>query len=144
MNKSLVDNWNSVISDDSIVFLLGDVSYKGSQKALLHIINSIKGRIHLVLGNHDKPNVLIKSNRFESTSDLLDIKIQDEDHIQPITNIHYPMISWRHSNKGSWLCHGHTHSQKVSSNPNVINVCVENWNYSPVSYQQIKESIKNN
>lgn len=142
MNQSLVDNWNSVVNDDSIIFLLGDISYKGSQKALVHILNSLKGKIHLVLGNHDKPNVLVKSGRFESINDLLDIKVKDEGILQSITNIHYPMMSWRNSGRGSWCCSGHTHSKKISNDPFMINVCVENWNYTPVSYIQLKEHVR--
>lgn len=142
MNQTLVDNWNSVVSDDSIVFFTGDVSYKGSQKALIHILNSLKGKIHLILGNHDKPNILSRSGRFETISDMLDIRLKDGDNVQSITNIHYPMISWRNSGNGSWCCSGHTHSTLVSKNPNMINVCVENWDYTPVQYREIKARIQ--
>lgn len=141
MNQTLVDNWNAVVSDDSTVFFTGDVSYKGSQKALVHILNSLRGKIHLILGNHDKPNILSRSGRFETISDILDIKVKDGDSLQSITNIHYPMISWRNSSRGSWCCSGHTHSTLVSGHPNMVNVCVENWDYSPISYYQLKEYI---
>lgn len=139
MNQALVNNWNSVVKDDSTVFFTGDVSYKGSQKALLHILYSLKGKIHLVIGNHDQPNVLTRSRRFETISDILDIKVKDGDILQSITNIHYPMISWRNSSRGAWCCSGHTHGQIVSKNLNMINVCVERWNYTPVSYNQLKQ-----
>lgn len=50
MNKSIIDNWNRVVTSSDTVYHLGDFSF-GDPKPYRKML---KGRIVLILGNHDK------------------------------------------------------------------------------------------
>ena len=51
MTKILIENWNSIIKSDDIVFKLGDFIWSGSWNSILEQLN---GNIYLILGNHDR------------------------------------------------------------------------------------------
>lgn len=36
--------------------------------------------------------------------------------------------------------HGHIHGQKYEGN-NHFNICVEHWNYKPLTFEQIRDSV---
>ena len=53
MNKSIVDNINSIVGEDDILFHLGDWSFGGKEQ-IWEFRKQIKCKnIHLILGNHD-------------------------------------------------------------------------------------------
>jgi calcineurin-like phosphoesterase family protein len=51
MHKKIIDNWNNVIKGLDNVYILGDVGWK--QDETIEIIKKMKGKKHLILGNHD-------------------------------------------------------------------------------------------
>lgn len=53
MNEVLIKNWNSVINEDDIVYVLGDFCF-GNKEMLREIVSQLKGRKILILGNHDR------------------------------------------------------------------------------------------
>ena len=67
MDESLIENWNSKVSDDDIVFHLGDFgNYEVSKK--------LKGKINLLYGNYERKDNLLdieKCGRF-STIDTIE------------------------------------------------------------------------
>lgn len=36
--------------------------------------------------------------------------------------------------------HGHIHGQKYEGNSH-FNICVEHWNYAPLSFEQIRDAV---
>lgn len=52
MNEGLIANWNSVVKDNDIVFDLGDFAFAPNSK-WKEILERLKGRHYLVLGNHE-------------------------------------------------------------------------------------------
>jgi calcineurin-like phosphoesterase family protein len=144
MNQTIVDNWNSIVTDEDIVYCLGDFSYKTSTSTIKHIFQSLKGKIILIKGNHDGQT--LKANqqvhRFESVHDLLEIDYKDIHFVL----CHYPMESWRLKEKGSIHLHGHTHGGKSTHNmidkPNRMDVSVEAINYTPISIEEVLIKLK--
>lgn len=59
MDENLVENWNSVVKENDIVYHLGDVYFGVNGRDALP---KLKGRKRLVLGNHDegKDTILLK------------------------------------------------------------------------------------
>lgn len=57
MNEALINNWNSAVPTDGIVFYLGDFA-KGDSAIWSDILCRLSGHIHLIAGNHDWPHVL--------------------------------------------------------------------------------------
>ena len=58
MNEDIIKRWNSVVGKDDIVWHLGDFAFfkrNGEQhEEVRKLVNSLHGKINLVLGNHDK------------------------------------------------------------------------------------------
>ncbi len=54
MHTTLISNWNKVVSDDDIVYVLGDFAKQGVDAATVSVLlKSLNGRKRLVMGNHD-------------------------------------------------------------------------------------------
>lgn len=52
MNECLIQNWNTVVNPDDIVYHLGDFAM-GDRNKIPSILSRLNGRIILVRGNHD-------------------------------------------------------------------------------------------
>ena len=50
MTEALIENWNSVVGPDDIVFNLGDFMWSSSWNPILERLN---GKIYLIWGNHE-------------------------------------------------------------------------------------------
>ena len=50
MNKAMVANWNSVVTDKDTVIHIGDVGWRST----LYWAKQLNGKKILILGNHDK------------------------------------------------------------------------------------------
>lgn len=50
-------------------------------------------------------------------------------------------MSWNGEVHGSWHLHGHTHKIVMSDKPAMLNVCVEQTDYAPISYEDVKRII---
>lgn len=145
MNEKLIENWNKVVSENDIVFHLGDFALGGS---ILYskILSRLKGSIHLVLGNHDTSQ-LTNNSRIESVYRQALISIED----QQIYLNHYPFLCYSGSNHNVWQLFGHVHSGGNTNRfdiprlqylyPTQYDVGVDNNNYYPVSWSKIKEII---
>lgn len=147
MNEKLIENWNSVVFNGDTVFHLGDFAYRNS-KAIEKYRNKLNGNIILIKGNHDCENNRQIQHLFDQIYDYLEIDVRDDDapkDWQHIVLSHYPFLSWNKAFYGSWMFHGHTHNNPMDyKHPRLINCCVENWQYTPISYDQIKQKIKDN
>ena len=51
MDEFIINNWNSKINKDDIVFHLGDFAF-ASNKRWQELICRLNGKIYLILGNH--------------------------------------------------------------------------------------------
>ncbi len=136
MDRRLIENWNSIVSDDDTVYLLGDVAL-GSANKILRYLGQLNGKIHLIAGNHDK--AVLKGTcaaRFESISTLLEIWAGEK---QKIVMCHYPMLTWNKSNRGAWQLHGHCHGTlTVTSDAKRLDVGVDCHEFKPISFDRIK------
>jgi calcineurin-like phosphoesterase family protein len=158
MHDKLIENWNNKVPKDGIVFFLGDLFYKTNYKKAKEIVDKLNGDIYIIMGNHDRYKELVKLNRFKGIfgdNDCiggLDISVKDDDvknGWQNIVLFHYAILSWNKVHYGSWHLHGHSH-QSLFKNPDmkwyydkkVIDVGCNGWNYTPISYEEIKEIMK--
>ena len=142
MNDKIVENWNSVVPKDGVVYHLGDFS-TGNSHNWAGIRKRLNGRIGLVLGNHDLLPLSEIQPLFMNINDTVALKIQDPDAhrgCQMIILNHYAMRVWNKSHYGSWSLYGHSHGS-LPDDPNAlsIDVGVDCFNLTPLSYHQIKE-----
>lgn len=151
MNESLINNWNSVVKPNDIIFCLGDIALGGSG-VWNTLIPRLNGKIHLILGNHDIRNWR-ESYRdlFESVSEQLTVEIDKKTFILT----HFPLLCY-HGTWGTEMnvinLHGHIHLCKGATGKDVerlqytfstqYDVGVDLNNYTPISYNQVMERIK--
>jgi len=151
MHIALIKNWNKVVKDDSVVFYLGDLSFK-NDKLATWFLNQVPGKIHTILGNHDRLRDILNLKRFEAVHEYgTEINVLDKDDSrgsQHIVMSHYPILSWNRGHHGSWHLHGHSH-QSLTKNKDydwyykrkVLDLGCNGWDYTPQSYAQIKEAM---
>jgi len=154
MHNEIENRWNSVVTDNDIVIFLGDLSFakSGERDYVNSIIYKLNGKIHFVLGNHDKRDEILKMDRFETVNDYLELTLKHME-INEKTNIiikkveslfccmHYPIHSWNKKHYGSFMAHGHTHMSlselDFHQKNRIIDVCCTGNYYTPISYIEI-------
>lgn len=138
MNETLINNWNSVVPFDGIVFVLGDFALC-SKKKIHEILDRLNGTIYLILGNHDEEKYfnhpkIIKIDKY------CVLKIDDNTIIMS----HFPFRSWEKRQYGSWNLHGHCHYRLDEDGSKQLDVGVDNKNrFKPFSYLEIKKDMEN-
>ena len=152
MHVELIKRWNNVVEDDDIVYYLGDLAFCRDETTVW-FLHSLKGKINYIMGNHDKMKDIVKFGRFENVHEYgTEIFIKDEDlkstrgsqGYQQFILSHYPILSWNRAHYGSIHLHGHCHGSLMKSNQDyykrrVMDVGCNNIDYTPISYQQVKE-----
>lgn len=109
MHEQIINNWNSVVSENSIIYILGDVCMKNGKLAN-NILERLNGRKRLIVGNHDKYNDLKKYyNHFELVDFYEEIKYLYDDKFYHIVMFHYPIMQWNRKHFNSILLCGHSH-----------------------------------
>jgi len=128
MNKTIIDNYNSVVGKDDVVYFLGDVCWAEDQQKVKKVIERLNGRKILILGNHDllKPFAYIYCG-FESVHTSLDIG--------EYVLAHDPAVATMDT-KRQWIT-GHVHQLYKKVN-NVINVGVDVWDFYPINLETIR------
>ena len=53
MDEALIGNWNRVVTNGDTVYVIGDLMFR-MQAHPAEVLQHLKGKKHLVLGNHDK------------------------------------------------------------------------------------------
>ncbi len=56
MHNKIIKEWNKVVTNNDIVWILGDLGFGNPDTILQHFIRSLNGHKRLVLGNHDTYN----------------------------------------------------------------------------------------
>lgn len=152
MHIELIKRWNNVVGENDIVYYLGDLSFTRDD-VTKWFINSIKGKIHFIMGNHDKMKHIIKFNRWENIYEYgTEIFVKDENNnktrgsngYQQIILSHYPILSWNKAHYGSVHLHGHCHGSLLKSNQEyykrrVMDVGANCIDYTPISYPQVMD-----
>lgn len=130
MDEYMIKQWNNKVSNNDIVYILGDFSFYNKIKTN-EILEMLNGKKILITGNHDKSALECKY-RFEYISPLHEIKINKIN----VVLCHYPMLKWNKSHYGSIQLHGHTHSNLMGIT-NQYNVGVDINNLVPCELEEI-------
>lgn len=148
MNEVLIENWNKVVSKDDTVFHLGDFAFGGSS-VWNSIIPRLKGHINLIIGNHDRKNL---RQGYMSFFDMVVPQLQIEIEDTSIYLNHYPFLCYGGSYRGVWQLFGHVHSGPGADGldisrlrvllPTQYDVGVDNNNFTPISYREVKNKIE--
>ncbi len=60
MNEVIINNWNSVVGKDDIIYHLGDFAFYIQD--LCETVNRLNGKIFLIRGNHDRKTITYYNN----------------------------------------------------------------------------------
>ena len=149
-DEALIKNWNGRVGVNDTVFHLGDFCF-GDDEEWNYVIDRLKGKIVLVIGNHDMRNRRKDfMNRFAMVTPQLKIKIEK----QKIYLNHFPFLCFSGEDHGTWQLFGHIHTNPYNHNvmdelrkgilqPTQYDVGVDNNDFTPVSYRKIQEIISN-
>ncbi len=127
--QTLARRWDSVVGDDDIVWVLGDVSGGGPHPQYLHALDWISDRTgtkHLISGNHDRshpmrspdPDMMAKYSRVFASVGTTRPLPEDMAVLS-----HFPYegegwgpdryTAWRLPDEGVPVIHGHTHRPEI-------------------------------
>ena len=138
MNEHYVRLWNQYVEPGDTVYHLGDFAL-APKPLLIEIKNQLNGKIHLIMGNHDRFTKRFYSGHFESVNQIkkINVLIDDGEEVR-FALCHYPMYSWPSKSKGSYHLFGHVHSRyvQIPNRPYTLNV---GWDIHkrPISAAQI-------
>lgn len=139
MDRELIKNYNEIVTPDHDVYIVGDVSIKRKIHSgyYMSVVSQLKGKKHLILGNHDtlNPFTYINISGFWSVHTSLEITYDGIDMVL----CHDPALSEMDRSK-VFIC-GHVHNL-FKTLKNVINVGVDVWDYKPVTWSQLKSLIQ--
>ena len=134
MDNELISRWNSVVSDDDRVYVLGDFGAEGYET---EVISALNGKKYLIKGNHDvKSNDYYRKAGFEEVYDhpiILDnFWILSHDAVYVNINMPYANLF------------GHVHNSPVVKDYSDQHFCVsvERIDYTPVCFERVKQVVK--
>lgn len=155
MNQGLLERWNRKVQKGDLVYVLGDLFWKGDSKMLLKYLERLNGQIYMIKGNHDHwlHNAGVK-NKLSGVKDYLDTVVPLRDGTgRRVVMSHYFIPFYNGHYHNAIMLHGHSHNteeyeaeekMKVWLNQNgfpcrAYNVGCMHWNYEPVLLDEILE-----
>ena len=112
MDEHLISMWISRVRQSDTVYIIGDMIFRSSDSPVCYL-ECLSGKKHLILGNHDKDWI----KKIDLTAYFVSVErfIEISDGQHKMTLCHYPLMSWNHMSKGSYLIHGHVHNSQAGS-----------------------------
>lgn len=148
MNKIIIENFNSIVTPDDDLYLLGD-NFLGELNAGIFLFNQLPGKIHLIWGNHDTDNrkkaMLQCSNVVEICGYATILKY----HKYHFYLSHFPTCTTNFDDYQKPLkqrllsLSGHTHSKELFEPHGSYNVAVDAHKCFPVSIETIITNFQN-
>ena len=155
-DAAIVANWNRVVRDEDIVWVLGDVGM-GHLFKFADRLRALKGRKHLIAGNHDDPwpgnRDSFKYQRewlgyFETVQPFARRRVDG----RAVLLSHFPYEAdhtdepraqqFRLRDEGEILLHGHTHWKHIQLHSvREIHVGLDAWDLAPVPMQSIQDLV---
>jgi calcineurin-like phosphoesterase family protein/2'-5' RNA ligase len=132
MNQTLVENWCDVVSNNDIVFFLGDMSYGCDRRQIDYWLGKLDGKISYIRGNHDTDII----NRANVINSHYGIKYNDYQFLL----MHDPR---RPTGYDGWIIHGDKHNNSLKDHPFInqknktVNVCAELVEYTPLDIDRL-------
>lgn len=149
MNRTLIHNWNCVVGERDLVYVLGDLMMGRRQKEMARrLLGQLNGTICLVRGNHDKRADFFYEAGWEHVCDHA-VYTPDQGKTMCLLR-HYPYyglpdprgrVKERPADEPpedqfDWVFHGHVHTA-WKRRGNRVNVGVDVHDFTPVSFEQL-------
>lgn len=142
MDEVMIENQNSRVRGNDTVYILGDMFFRSVNAE--EILNRLKGKKHLIVGNHDGSwmTKLDASQYFVSIDKFLEVS--DGQHT--MTTCHQPLLSWNHAMR-TYMIHGHIHNDTkadfwplIAACDNILNAGADINGFMPVTFDEMLEN----
>lgn len=146
MNEEMIKRWNTVVSQDDTVFVLGDF-FMGRLTEIKDILAQLNGHIMLVNGNHDKDDRVVKMTSYGDVVNLGPLYIIEYKNVN-VVMCHYPidfdlrnMVS--KTSKKMVFLYGHIHNlaPKGLDRGCFYHVGVDTNDFTPVNLDNIINEV---
>jgi calcineurin-like phosphoesterase family protein len=165
-NNTITRNWNTKVTNDDVVFMLGDLvlgAGKESRAVYENLLNILNYKIlYVMMGNHgagfhqifkehEEAHHIDKNYRlpiFSLAREIYFIPNYYEIFVneQFIVLCHYPILSWNNIRHGSWMLFGHCHNNLEKTDwvkNNYLNTKCMDVGFeavkAPISFSEVKE-----
>lgn len=145
MNLVQVQKWNETVEDEDDVYALGDLML--GDPGNIEFIKQLKGRIHIVLGNHDTANREKMYRELPNVVEVAEVGIRLKYKKHHFVLTHYPMLTGNLEKESlkqmSLNLYGHTHQLTNFYNdmPFMYHVGVDSHDGIPVLLDDIIEEM---
>ena len=141
MNEALIRNFNSVVSNQDTLYILGDVCF-GRIEDGVELVKRLNGNKVLVTGNHDRKFIqhpkFLAEKKMMGITEVVPEKFITLDNIK-IHMYHFPIEEWDQCHRGSFHFHGHQHNGKSQViKHRRMDVGVDSNDLFPYSWKEIK------
>lgn len=135
MDEAIIQNWNSLVTQEDTVFVLGDVSAYAMEKTSA-IIHRLHGEKYLIMGNHDTA----------AEADYLACGFAQVSRYPIIYEnfwilSHEPLYINRNMPYANIFGHVHDNPMYRTDSPQSFCVCVERIGYAPITFEEVKRRV---
>lgn len=142
-DETLIDNWNSVVTNEDTVYHLGDFALEKGKEQIIPILARLNyRRLLVILGNHDN------LRWFPVDADHSDYYGAFELRKHNMILTHIPVHPSQMKTRFNKNLHGHLHHDVVTIGTDTIvkderyyNVGVDHHEYTPVNLEEILYSV---
>lgn len=139
MDKDIIRLWNSVVSRDDIVYVLGDFTLSRRKEVIKNLVDRLNGRKVLIMGNHDtrKPKDYIECG--------FEVAIRKPVMAEPgVILMHEPFENGSLITSNYIYIFGHVHSNHtlMDDYPNCMCVSLERINYTPIDLDECIRKLR--
>lgn len=148
MNEAIVKNWNEIVQPEDDVYILGDLMLNDNETGL-KLIKSLKGNIHIILGNHDTTE---RESLYDSCYNIVSINMAERFKYNKYHFFlcHYPTLCGNYDDGKELRKHmislcGHTHTKDKFADWDkglIYHVELDAHGNAPVSIETIIADIK--
>lgn len=146
MNEIIIEKWNSVVSNDDDVYILGDLML--GELDNIKYIERLNGRLHIVLGNHDTPN---RENAYRQLANVVEVELAISLKYRKYHFFltHYPCLTGNLERESlhqmTLNLYGHTHQMNnfFYEMPYEYHVGMDSHNCYPILLDDIIQEMKN-
>lgn len=147
MNEAIVKNYNEVVGPEDDVYMLGDAMLNDNEAGLKYI-KQLKGKIHIICGNHDTTTRLEAYNNCWNVVEVCTAKYLKIKKYSFFL-CHFPTMTSnldedKHLSQKLINLFGHTHQNTkfYKDMPTMYHVGVDSHNCYPVEFNTIIEDIR--
>lgn len=145
MNDAIVTNWNNIIDMDDDIYVLGDLMLNDNDTGL-NLLKSLKGKIHIIKGNHDTDTRIELYKECENVVEVVPAAFINYKGYHFFLT-HFPCLTSNlekeYLRQATLNLFGHTHSKEkfYQDMPFMYNVACDAHNCTPVYIEDIIDDM---